>query len=187
MQIRKATIADANDIAKYLLIAMQDIIYAFIQDNNNQKAIEFLLHFIQQQNNQYSYQNCTVVEINGKIVAAANVYDGADLISFREPISDFIRSNYNHRFNPENETQAGEMYIDTIGVDSSMQGQGIGKALLQYIINEFCIQKNFTLGLLVDNDNDKAKNLYIKLGFAFVEKKLFAGKYLHHLQWKNKM
>lgn len=184
MIIRKATINDSDAIATYLMLAMEDIVYKFIGKENYNEAKEFLLHFIEKESNQYSFQNCFVVEDNNEIIAAVNIYDGAELHLLREPIAQYVRTHYNKDFNPEDETQKGELYIDTLGVDPKCQGKGIGSKLLQFLIDEYVTKKNKTLGLLVDVDNPNAKKLYLKLGFKSVGIKTLVGKSLEHLQIK---
>ena len=82
MNIRKAELSDSESIATYLMLAMEDIVYRFICKENYDDAYKLVLHFVTQENNQYSYQNCSVVEIDGKIIAAINCYDGEKLIEF---------------------------------------------------------------------------------------------------------
>lgn len=184
MIIRKATIKDSKDIATYLLLAMEDIVYKFIGEQNYDKAKEFLLHFIEKENNQYSYKNCFVVEDDNEIIAAVNIYDGAKLHLLREPIAQYVRTHFNKNFNPEDETQKGEFYIDTLGVSPKCQGKGIGSKLLQFLIDEYVTKKQKTLGLLVDEGNPNAKKLYLKLGFKPVGIKTLIGKRMEHLQIK---
>ena len=166
---------------------MEDIVYQFIGKKDFLAAKNLLLHFVKQEQNQYSYQNCWVVEYNDKIIAAINCYDGANLIQLREPVKQYIKTNFNIDFNPEDETQAGEYYIDSLGVDPEWQGKGIGSELLKYIIEKYVVQSGHTIGLLVDNDNPNAKRLYQKLGFKTVGKKILVGKQLEHFQIKNSL
>ncbi|MEO8253448.1 MAG: GNAT family N-acetyltransferase [Flavobacterium sp.] len=182
MIIRKATLKDSKAIAPLLLLAMEDIIYTFINTNDYQKAIAFLLHFIAQENNQYSYQNCVVAEQENQIIAAVNIYDGAKLIELRNPIIAYIHTHFNPAFCPEAETQAGEFYIDCLGVNPNQQGKGIGSQLLAFLIQEYVVQNQKIVGLLVDDKNPQAKKLYLKLGFKSVGKKSLVGKTLEHLQ-----
>jgi ribosomal protein S18 acetylase RimI-like enzyme len=184
MIIRKATIKDSKFIAPYLLLAMEDIIYKFIGEKNYESARYFLLYFIERDNNQYSYQNCFVVEENNEIIAAVNVYDGADLDVLRKPVIEYIKTKFKKDFNPEDETQAGEYYIDSLGVDTKCQGKGFGSKILQFLIAEYVTKKHQTLGLLVEEDNPNAKKLYLKLGFKPVGEKTLVGKKMEHLQIK---
>jgi ribosomal protein S18 acetylase RimI-like enzyme len=182
--IRKATPDDSDSIAAYLFLAMKDIVYNFIQEKNPEKAWTLLLHFAKNDNNQYSYQNCWVVDIDGHVVGAINVYDGAQLSQLRQPVVDYIREKFNQDFVPEDETSPGEYYIDTLAVSPDHQGKGIGTSLLQFVIDEHVRKQNHTLGLLVDESNPNAKRLYLKLGFRSVGRKMTFGKNMEHLQIK---
>lgn len=185
MKIRKALPEDAISIANLLLLAMEEIIYAFIGEADKEKAIALLTHFAKNPNNQYSYQNCYLIEVDEEIVAAVNIYDGSKLHTFRQPIADYISFKFNRELQVEDETQAGEFYIDSIGVSEDFQGKGIGSEILKYLIQEYVICGKHTLGLLVDEENIPAKNLYFKLGFRSVNHILLTGKKMDHLQISN--
>lgn len=182
MIIRKAVASDAISIATYLQLAMPHILHEFIGDNNPKIAQVFLLHFVERQNNQYSYDNCFVAAQDTQVIAAINMYDGAKLQQLRAPIAEYIGTHFKKEFNPEDETQAGEYYIDSFGVNPKHQGQGIGAKMLQHVIDIYVNQNKQTVGLLVDEDNPNAKRLYLKLGFKPVGVKTLVGKKMVHLQ-----
>ena len=182
--VRKATLNDSEIIATYLSLPMKDILYKFIGEEDPEKAREFMLHFVEKENNQYSYQNCWVVEDNMKVVAAINLYNGALLSELRQPVIEYLRSKFNNDFNPEDETQAGEYYIDSLGVNPNQQSKGIGTKLLQFVIDEYVNKRSQTLGLLVDEINPNAKRLYLKLGFKSAGTRILFGKNMEHLQIK---
>jgi ribosomal protein S18 acetylase RimI-like enzyme len=181
MIIRRAIKSDSPFIARYLLLAMEDIIYEFIGEKSHQKALDFLLHFAQRENNQYSYQNCWVAE-EDEVIAAINIYDGSQLSALRKPIAEYIQMHHGKDFNPEDETQAGEFYIDSFGVNPKQQGKGIGSNLLQFLIAEYVVKKQNTIGLLVEENNPSAKKLYLKLGFKSVGYKMLVGEKLEYFQ-----
>lgn len=182
MIIRKAIKNDAEALAAYLLLAMEDIVYHFIGEKDVEKARAFLNHFTRIENNQYSYQNCWVAVKDNKVVAAANIYNGARLTELRQPVVDYIRSRLQKDFRPEDETEAGEYYLDTLGVDPKEQGKGIGSKLLQFLIREYVDKRGLVIGLMVEEENQVVKRLYFKLGFIPVGRKCLFGKRLEHLQ-----
>ncbi|MCL2683272.1 MAG: GNAT family N-acetyltransferase [Bacteroidales bacterium] len=186
MIIRKAAPKDTPEIATYLMLAMEDIVYEFIGENCKLKAMQFLTNLICKEATQYSYENCWILEIENEIVAVAVVYNGAKLQELREPVAKEIKSIFNRDFNPENETQAGEFYIDCCAVSPHQQGKGIGSKLFRFLIDEYVHKRQETLGLLVDKHNPNAKKLYLKLGFEIVAEKTLAGKEMDHLQFKHK-
>ncbi|WP_343531427.1 GNAT family N-acetyltransferase [Pedobacter sp.] len=186
MLIRNAKREESKIIANYIFLAMEEIAYQFIGEKSAEKALQFLSSLTEENGNQYSYENCWVVECENEIVAAALVYNGAKLHELREPVARKIKSMFKQDFNPEDETEAGEYYIDCVGVNPNQQGKGIGSKIFQFLIDEYVLQQNETLGLLVDQENPNAKRLYLKLGFEVVGEKTLAGKKLEHLQFKKR-
>jgi N-acetylglutamate synthase-like GNAT family acetyltransferase len=183
MKIRKATPEDSKSIAYLLMLAMEDIAYAFITEKSYDKATQFLSAMASEKGNQYSYENCWVAENEEEIIAVASLYDGGKLHELRKPVANYIKEHFNRDFNPEDETQAGEIYIDCVGVNPNQQGKGIGSKIFAFLIEEYVIKQKQTLGLLVDYDNPKAEKLYLKLGFKIVGEKTLVGKRLKHLQY----
>jgi ribosomal protein S18 acetylase RimI-like enzyme len=182
MIIRKAKVEDAAPIADCLFLAMEDIAYVLCGERDADKAKSFLKHFVALENNQYSYQNCWVMEDEDKVIGTMNVYDGSKLAELREPIFSYIKTNQNKSLFIEDETESGEFYIDCIGVNPEQQGKGIGAKALGFLIEEYVIKNSQTLGLLVDEGNPNAKRLYVKLGFKVVGTKILTGKKMEHLQ-----
>lgn len=182
IKIREANINDAEAIAKCLLLAMRDIVYAFVGTMDPLIAESFMYGFARREDSQYSYRNCWVAESQGEVVGVANVYDGGMLDVLRRPVFDFIKKTFNKEMVMADETEAGEYYIDCIGVDPHQQGKGIGTLLLKFLIEEFALKRKLTLGLLVDEDNPKAKQLYSRLGFKVKGDKWLLGKRMEHLQ-----
>lgn len=186
MHIRKAQNQDAKAIATYIVLAMDDLIYNILGNITETEAILFMSELVATPGNQYSYDNAWVMEDkNAQIVAAAVVYDGARLEELRQTVIRKIAETFQRHFQPEAETQAGEFYIDTVGVNPDVQGKGYGSTLFQFLIDEYVHRQKQTLGLLVDKDNPKAKALYLRLGFQYVKDVMFVGKTLEHLQYQS--
>lgn len=183
MLIRKAKAEDSSQIAGLLLLAMGDIIFSFIGENSIEKATDLLESLVKIEVNQYSFENCWVVEEKKNAIAVACIYDGAKLQKLRVPVASLIESKFGRKFLPEDETQAGEFYIDCIAVGPDQQGKGLGSRLIEFLIEEYVHQHNLTLGLLVEKNNPKAKSLYLNLGFERIGEKKLVGKMLDHLQF----
>ena len=184
MLVRKAKPEESKTIASFIFLAMEDIAYTFIGERSPEKAKQWLDSLVRMEGNQYSYKNCWVAISEEEIVAAAVVYDGGRLAELRAPVAAQIKSMFSKSFNPEDETQAGEYYIDSVGVHPERQGEGIGSKVFKFLIDTYVNDQKQTLGLLVDKDNPKAKSLYLKLGFKVVGEKALAGKELEHMQFK---
>lgn len=183
MIVRKAIPADSQHIASLLYLAMEEIVFNFIGMKSPEKALDFLNSLVPQKGNQYSYENCWVVEYEHSIVGMACVYNGADIRNLRKPIEATLATMFGKTFDAEDETQADEYYIDCIGVNPSYQGRGIGSLILNFLIDEYVHRQNHNLGLLVETSNPGAKKLYLKTGFIQVGNKLLTGKSMCHLQY----
>ncbi len=183
MIIRRAELEDATQVAEIIFLAMEDILYQLIGKRDVAAAKALLLDLVKMPGNQYSYECCHVAELDGDVVAAVLVYDGATLTALRAPVIQLIKDRFGRDFSLEPETEPGEFYIDSLGVSPALQGRQIGSKLLQYLFEEYA-DRGKVLGLLVDKQNPGAKKLYLKLGFTAVGEKLLAGKQMEHLQKK---
>ena len=141
MIIRKATPADSQRVASCLLLDREEILYRMIGDTSQPKAYYIMLHFVKGHNNQYSYTNCWVAEEEGVVIAAANVYDGGQLSALRQPVIDYLRTYYGFTRKIEDETKAGEYYLDSLGVLPKRQGRGIGSALFTFLVEEYVTRR----------------------------------------------
>lgn len=178
--IRQAKPEDYKYTAPLIIQAMEDLAMKFTNHHNVDLALPVFEFFFQKPQNQYSYENTLVYEENNQILGSITAYDGAELELLRQPFLDYLKTNYNFEIKPEDETQAGELYLDTVSVNPNHQGKGIGRKLILAMI-EKAKTKGFTqVGLLVDENNPNAKRLYESIGFKSKEiKPLMGGKYEH--------
>ncbi|TYR32702.1 GNAT family N-acetyltransferase [Sphingobacterium phlebotomi] len=183
MRIRKALPTDAIAIAPIMLTAMEEIIYYFIGEQDRHKAITFLAYHIARSGNQYSYEYIIVAEEDGNIIGQICLYPGDALEQLRAPILSYLYTHFKRQPDLGNETQTGEVYIDTLAVSAAAQGKGIGKKLLLYAIDFFVHRQKEVLGLLVDKENPKARKLYLNMGFKPVKDVHVFGKELEHMQY----
>ncbi|MEO6687452.1 MAG: GNAT family N-acetyltransferase [Dyadobacter sp.] len=178
--IRSATPTDATAVAPLMILAMGHIAGIFAKSENYKDAIPFFEMFFRMEDNQYSYANTLVYENENGIAGSVTGYDGKRLHELRQPILDELRKS-DPDFTPNDETEAGEYYLDCVNVDENQQGKGIGKIL----INAFCDQGfrlgHKRIGLIVDPDNPAAKKLYTNLGFYEAGKRNFMGHDYFHM------
>lgn len=162
--IRKARATDADEIVDLMMLAMGDLPYKFTASADKSIAFALLKQFVLTDGNQYSLSNTFVYQLYEKVVGSINAYDGGAIEQLRQPFFDYIRQAFHHGvFDMDVESEAGEYYIDTLAVNPSYQGKGIGKDLIKYAINHAEKTGFDKVGLLVSNPD--AKRLYEKLGF----------------------
>jgi ribosomal protein S18 acetylase RimI-like enzyme len=179
MMIRPALPEDAPVVAPLLVLAMGHIAGIFARSENYEEAIPFFRAFFEADNNQYSYVNTLVFEDEKSVVGSITGYNGAQLHELRKPVLDRLHES-DPDFTPEDETEAGEFYIDCVNVHPEHQGKGIGKKLILAFCDKAASLGHERVGLIVDKVNPQAKRLYENLGFEIAGEKDFLGhRYFH--------
>ena len=173
--IRKALPEDAAFIA--LVVAMA------LGGNEEHKLYKVFKELAGRENTQYSYRNVLIACVGGKPVGAIVGYDGARLLELREPIFELIRKHTGSVIEIEDETSAGEFYLDSLAVLPEYRGSGVGRMLL-CAMRDMAVEAGYErVGLIVDFDNPRAEALYTSLGFSRVGEKSFLGHPMWHLQY----
>jgi DNA-3-methyladenine glycosylase I len=134
---------------------------------------------------QYSYKNALVAELDGKPAGSIIGYDGARLHELRKPLYELMVAKFGSVRPVEDETSAGEFYVDSIAVLPEYRGRGVGRALLADLCRRVFAKGFDKVGLLVDVTNPKAENLYASLGFRRVNPTTFLGLDMWHMQKEN--
>lgn len=132
---------------------------------------EMFLNLAAMDESQYSYRNAIIAETSDGIIGAIIGYDGALLHTLRKA---FVREACKticldiDEKDMKDEAESGEIYLDTLYIEPSYRGKGIGSALIKAMIQRHShSQKPF--GLLVEPEKQNARNLYEKLGFRQVD------------------
>jgi len=184
MPIRPAKKSDYKSIAPLIVQAMSDLVVKFTKNSELKNAIPVFEFFFQEKANQYSYENTLVYEENGEILGSITGYDGSRLDELRTPFLDHLLEKFGFEETPEDEAEVGEFYLDTVSVSHLHQGKGIGRKLIETMI-QIAKEKRFDkVGLLVDVENPTAKKLYERIGFKVVKTKTLMGGQYEHLTYE---
>ena len=181
--IRAALPADAPEIAKLIILAMDDLAMKFTGGSDPHDAIPLFEKFAALPDNQYSYEHILIYENENEICGMICAYDGGRLERLRKPFLDHLNEAYGFKYHPEDETGQGEYYIDCLSVSPFKQGRGIGKELITAMVKYAAGQHQQITGLLVNKENPKAAKLYTSLGFNIVKEKDFMGGKYFHMQY----
>lgn len=205
--IRPARKEDAAEIARLIVVPWP--VEAFMSQEKG-RTVEDLMKLVEMavraEDTLYSYENTLVAVTHHRtekpIVGILTGYDGAELHRLRRPVEKiFMRRNApgtepdktdSHGATPddaenvvvewEDETRAGEFYLDTLSVSPGYQRHGIGTALIEAMCKRAANLGHDTAGLLVDFDNPSAERLYLRLGFKMMDEVSFMGHRMKHLQ-----
>ena len=182
--IRPAQPTDAPAIARLIILAMGKLAAKFANSDDEQKQRDLFEHFVAVTGNQYSYNNILVWDEAGEVCGMIMAYDGAKLDELRKPFLQYTTTQLGFTGQPEDETLPGEYYIDYLAVNPGHQGKGIAKKLINALFNRTAQLNHQTVGLLVSKGNDKAKKIYIDLGFEVMGDKALLGGVHEHLQYQ---
>lgn len=187
--IRKGKPDDASRIASLIIMAMTEecCLYFCGEKHTIDDFHEAMTTLALRTDSQYSYLNtlCAVDE-KDNIVGVCTSYDGALLHQLRKAFIDtaWERWGMDHSNMPD-ETQAGELYIDSLAVDPEYRGMGIAKQLLEATIQKSREMNLPATGLLVDTGNPRAELLYNKVGFRVVDTNTWGGHPMKHMTIEN--
>lgn len=176
IKIREAAAADAPLVGRVVLMALH-------YDETHPLAPIFA-ELALREVSQYSYRNALVAEVDGSVVGAIIGYDGARLEELRKPLFELMREKFGNIPTVEDETSAGEFYLDSLAVLPQYRGCGAGGALLAAARDRAFAAGHERVGLIVDFENPRAETLYKSHGFERVNATKFLGHDMWHMQAK---
>ena len=178
IKIREAVAADAPLVGRVVLMALH-------YDETHPLASIFA-ELAAREGSQYSYRNALVAEVDGAVVGAIIGYDGARLEELRKPLYELMIEKFGSVRPVEDETSAGEFYLDSLAVLPRFRGCGVGRSLLTAAAERAFAAGHERVGLIVDFDNPRAEALYTSIGFKRVNPTTFLGHDMWHMQMKRK-
>jgi len=185
--IRKAEKHHARQIATLVMEAMNhDCCQWFAGPEHTLDDFHQLMtRLVERDDSQYSYRNTLVAATDAAaddIVGILVSYDGARLHQLRRAFIDEALQAFGIDYSGmDDETQAGELYLDSLCVRSDFRHMGIATALLQAGIERGRSEVLPAVGLLVDQGNPKAEHLYRSLGFSYAGDSNWGGHPMRHL------
>lgn len=181
--IRQAKTEDAHLVAPLIVQAMGDLAGDFVGSEQIEEAIPLFEKLFALTENQYSHDHTLVYEEEGEILGSITAYKGENLYEYRRKLMQIIEDEYQITgLHLEDETQAGEFYLDTLSVSPNAQGKGIGTKLIKAMIKKAIQESHSRVGLLVDKENPHAKRLYERLGFQVIKTVRLVESDFEHMQ-----
>ena len=184
VHIVEGTKDQAAEIARLIMTAMtDDCCLYFCGDgfglNDFHKMMTML---VERENSQYSYRNTLVAMDGDKVIGISVSYDGARLHELRrafiEAAKKYIGKDHSGM---DDETQAGELYLDSLAVLPEYRRQGIARKLLKGTKERANRLGLPCVGLLVDKDNPIGEALYTSIGFLYINDNQWGGHPMKHL------
>ncbi|MBP2000899.1 ribosomal protein S18 acetylase RimI-like enzyme [Paenibacillus shirakamiensis] len=155
-----------TQIAELIYIILRDMELEIVGQFPKEKVLDFLRHLFVQGGNRFSYHNIVLSELKNTVAGIAVVYKHDDAAAFDKQLElqmmNFFEIDTIHI---EPETMVEEFYLDSLVVNESYRGQGIGGELLRAVEELAILEGYHQLSLNVETDNIPAQRLYYKMGF----------------------
>ena len=137
--IEQAQVSQASDIARLIMEAMNHecCLYFAGEEHGLSGFHQLMTDLVCRADSQYSYLN-TLVALNAQrdVVGVCTSYDGAHLHQLRVAFVQGCLECFNRDFgNMDDETEAGELYVDSLAVDARYRGKGIAKTCCGLLCN----------------------------------------------------
>ena len=184
IEIQEATKSQAAEIARLIMMAMtDDCCLYFCGDgyglDDFQKMMTML---VEREDSQYSYKNTLVAKDCNKVVGISVSYDGGSLHELRRAFIEEAKEHIGKDHSGiDDETQAGELYLDSLAVLPEYRRQGIASRLLIATKERATHMGLPCVGLLVDKDNSDGEALYSSLGFRYANDNHWGGHPMKHV------
>lgn len=134
IEIKRAHKEQSAEIARLIMIAMTDecCLYFCGEGYGLTDFHKMMTSLVERTDSQYSYKNALVAMDNDKLVGVAVSYDGALLHELRQVFIEVAREQIGKDHSLiDDETQAGELYLDSLAVIPEYRRQGIAQRLLK--------------------------------------------------------
>ena len=184
IEIQEATKSQAADIARLIMIAMTDDCCLYFCGNGYglDDFRKMMTMLVEREDSQYSYRNTLVAMDGNKVVGISVSYDGGRLHDLRRA---FIKAAMEYigkdHSGMDDETQAGELYLDSLAVLPEYRCQGIARKLLLATKKRANRLGLPCVGLLVDKGNPVGEALYTSAGFQYLNDNQWGGHPMKHL------
>lgn len=184
IEIKNAVEEQTAEIAHLIMMAMTDdcCLHFCGEGYGLEDFRKMMTLLVEREDSQYSYKN-TLVAIDGDNVVGISVsYDGSKLHELRraflEMAPKYIGKDHSGM---DDETQAGELYLDSLAVLPEYRRQGIASRLIRATKERANKMGLPCLGLLVDKGNPDGEALYASIGFQYANDSHWGGHEMKHL------
>ena len=184
IEIKAAKKDQSASIARLIMMAMTDdcCLHFCGVGYGLDDFYRMMTSLVEREDSQYSYKNTLVAMDDEKVVGVAVSYDGARLNELRQAFIEVAKEQIGKDHSGmDDETQAGELYLDSLAILSEYRRQGIARKLLRATKEKADQMGLPCLGLLVDKGNPAGESLYASVGFRYVNDSNWGGHPMKHL------
>lgn len=178
IDVRKATKEQSAEIARLIMMAMTDdcCLHFCGEGYGLPDFHRMMTRLVELEQSQYSYGNTLVAMADSKVVGVAVSYDGSLLHELRQAFIEHAKECIGKDHSGmADETQGGELYLDSLAVSPEYHHMGIATQLLKATKKKADDMGLPLVGLLVDKGNPAGKALYSSVGFRYANDSQWGG------------
>ena len=184
IEIKEGRKEQAAEIARLIMMAMtEECCLSFCAEGSTIDDFRHMMTLlVEREDSQYSYRN-TLVAMDGERMAGIAVsYDGAQLHALRRAFVDSAKKYLGKDHSGmADETQPGELYVDSLAVLHEYRRRHIATQLLEATTEKARLMGIPCVGLLVDKGNPAGERLYGAVGFRYRNDSRWGGHEMKHL------
>ena len=184
IEIKNAGKEQSSDIARLIMTAMTDdcCLHFCGVGYGLEDFRRMMTMLVEREDSQYSYRNTLVAMDGDRLVGISVSYDGGRLHELRQAFVEAAKVCIGKDHSGmDDETQAGELYLDSLAVLPDYRRQGIARRLLKATKEKADRMGLPCVGLLVDKGNPAGEALYVSVGFRYVNDNSWGGHPMKHL------
>lgn len=181
INIRNARAEDAHAAVPLIMEAIGDIAMQITGETEQLEVTKEFVKLFTRTDNRHSYLYTYIAEIEEKVAGVLVFYSAEQAITLDASLEHYLSNKKGTSVKIDPETLPGEWYIDTVVVDPTYRGQGIGTELLNYaeqLVRSFGGGK---LSLNVETEKYAAISLYNRLSFDTVCPWTIIGEPFYHM------
>ena len=188
IEIKNARKEQSSDIARLIMTAMTDdcCLHFCGVGYGLEDFRGMMTMLVEREDSQYSFRNTLVAMDGDRLVGIAVSYDGSRLHELRQAFVEAAKTCIGKDHSGmDDETQAGELYLDSLAVLPDYRRQGIARRLLKATKEKADRMGLPCVGLLVDKGNPAGEALYVSVGFRYANDSSWGGHPMKHLTSSN--
>lgn len=183
--LRKAKITDIEQLVEWVWIILEDMELTLLKEINTDKLKQLMKEAMEDENYRYSYHRAHICIREGKRAGVCFGYKGELEPIVDEAFNDKLKAQgIEALLFQDSETVPGEWYLDSLVTDVNFRGQGVASELLKALPAIAKSENEKIIGLNCDQLNQKAQQLYLKIGFEKVWECTLGQHLYDHMQWK---
>lgn len=183
--IRKAELSDIDQLVEWVWIILEDMELPLLKKMDSISLKNMMRAAMENKDYRYSYHRALICIRDGKKAGVCFGYKGELEAVIDAPMNERLKEHgIVEPLFKDAETTKGEWYLDTLVTDENFRGKGVATEVIEALPALAKEENEKVIGLNCDQQNKKAQQLYLKLGFEKVWDCTLGNHRYDHMQWK---